>query len=68
MPAPRAALLAVLLVATAWSAPALASSPEDTTPGGSAALGFPIALVVLAVVATVFALVKRASSKKKSDR
>lgn len=38
---------------------------QDTTPGGSAFSGFPIALVVLAVVATVYALLKRRSNARK---
>ncbi|MCW2606038.1 MAG: hypothetical protein JWO60_731 [Frankiales bacterium] len=67
MHAPLASAL-VLLTLLAGAAPALASGGEDTTPGGSAALGFPLALVALAVAATVFALVWRAVSKKKTDR
>lgn len=57
-------LLLALLAAPAWAA---GPTPEDTTPGGSATSGFPIALAVLVVVAVVVALVWRAVSKKKTD-
>jgi hypothetical protein len=53
-----AALTLLLMTAS----PALA---QDTTPGGDPAVGFPIALVVLAVVAVVVALAWRAVSKKR---
>ncbi len=55
-------LLLALLAAPAAAADLLA---QDTTPGGSAFSGFPIALVVLAVVATVFALVWRSRKQKR---
>lgn len=61
MPAVRTLLpLSILLL---LAAPA---SAQDN--GTSAELGFPIAMLVLIVVATVFALVWRARSKKKQDR
>lgn len=61
MPARLLALApAVLLLALASPASAQsADNPADT--------GFPIALLVLAVVAVVFALVWRAVSKKRQD-
>jgi hypothetical protein len=60
MPAVAALLpLALLLLA----APA---SAQDS--GTDAEVGFPIILLVLAVVATVFALVWRAVSRKKQGR
>ena len=48
-----------------FAAPAAAQDPNPTD---SSASGFPIALVVLAVVATVFALVVRARNQKRNDR
>ena len=57
--APLAALL-LLLAAPAWAG-------TDETPGGSAARGFPIALVVLAVAVVALALVWRAVSKRKGQ-
>ena len=59
--------LAPLLVLVLAVLPAGPAHAAETTPGGSSALGFPIALVVLAVVATVFALVMRARSKKRDS-
>ncbi len=53
--------LALLLLS---ASPALA---QDQTPGGDAGFGFPVVIVTLIVVATVFALVWRAVSKKKTD-
>lgn len=58
-----APLTAVLVLLAA--APAAA---QDANPTDSSASGFPIALVVLAVVATVFALVVRARNQKRNDR
>ena len=60
-PLTLAPLTAVLVLLAA--APAQAVNPTD-----SSASGFPIALVVLAVVATVFALVVRSRSQKRDDR
>lgn len=59
MPALAPALAPLLLLLLAG--PAVA---QDTTPGGSAMTGFPIALVVLAVVASVFAIVVRNRKQK----
>ena len=56
----------VVLVLVLVAAPASASGPSGVD--DSAATGFPIALAVLAVVATILALVWRAVSKKKQDR
>lgn len=55
-------LLLVPLTLVLLASPA---SAQDTTPGGSAALGFPIALGVLLVVAVVVALVWRKVSRRK---
>ena len=57
--APLTAVLVLLAAAPAQAA----ANPTD-----SSASGFPIALVVLAVVATVFALVVRSRSQKRDDR
>lgn len=61
MPARLVALvpLALLLLLAAPASAQDGGNPADT--------GFPIALVVLAVVAVVFALVWRAVSKKRQD-
>ncbi len=59
-----AALALVPLFVVLLAGPA---SATDTTPGGSASVGFPIALVILAVVATVFALVVRNRKQKRDD-
>ena len=60
MPALAALLpLSLLLLASPASA-------QDSR--NDAEIGFPIALLILAVVATVFALVWRAVSKKKQER
>ena len=55
------ALAALALATPAWAAP-------DETPGGSAAVGFPIVLVVLAVVASAFAIVWKLVSQRKQRR
>lgn len=57
--APLTTLLVLLAAGPAGAA-------DDPNPTESSASGFPIALVVLAVVATVFALVVRARNQKKS--
>lgn len=46
------------------AAPALA---QDTSPGGDPVIGFPVALLVLAVVATVYALVSRARRRRRDQ-
>ena len=58
---PLAALTLLLLTAS----PALA---QDTTPGGDPSVGFPVALAVIAFVATIVALTWRAASKRKDRR
>lgn len=60
MPALLALVPAVLLLLAGPASAQGADNPAD--------VGFPIAMLVLAVVAVVFALVWRAVSKKKSDR
>lgn len=60
MPALAPLALVLLLAAPAWAG-------VDETPGGSAASGFPIALVALAAAAVALALVWRAVSKKKGQ-
>lgn len=57
--------LAPLALVLLLAAPARAG--VDETPGGSAATGFPVALVVLGVVAVVVALVWRTVSKRKGQ-
>ena len=48
---------------------ALLAAPASAQDGGNPAdVGFPIAMVVLIVVATAFALIWRARSKKDQDR
>lgn len=56
--------LTALLVLLA-AGPAAAQDADPTT---SATSGFPIALVVLAVVATIYALVVRSRNAKRNDR
>ena len=58
--APLTAVLVLLATAPAGA--------QDANPTDSSASGFPIALVALAVVATVFALVVRARNQKRNDR
>lgn len=60
MPALTAVIPAVLLLLAAPAAAQDNGQPAET--------GFPIALVVLAVVATAFALIWRAVSKRKQDQ
>ena len=56
--------LPALLVLLLTAAPAYAQEDGPTDPD----IGFPVIMVILIVVATVFALVWRAVSKKRSDR
>ena len=60
-----AALALIPLFVVLLAGPAAAAT--DTTPGGSAFVGFPIALAILAIVATVFALVVRNRKQKRDD-
>lgn len=66
MPTVRPAVLPALVPAVLLLLAVPASAQEDA--GNPADVGFPIVLLVLAVVSVVFALVWRSVSKRRQDR